>query len=206
MEPLMHGILLAFGLILPLGVQNIFIFNQGASQGTILRAMPAVLTAAICDTLLISLAVTGVSVIVFSFDWLRNALFIVGFFFLLYMGWTMWRTKSTVTDPQSAKVFSPKRQITFAASVSILNPHAIMDTIGVIGTSSLAYESINKWIFTIACIAVSWLWFIGLAILGRFIGNVDPNGKLILKLNQISALVIWGMAFYIGYTFLISMK
>lgn len=29
MEPLIHGMILAFGLILPLGVQNVFIFNQG---------------------------------------------------------------------------------------------------------------------------------------------------------------------------------
>lgn len=29
---LLHGIALAFGLILPLGAQNVFVFNQGASQ------------------------------------------------------------------------------------------------------------------------------------------------------------------------------
>src|SRR5690625_4107051 len=32
MEALVHGIILAFGLIIPLGVQNIFIFNQGATH------------------------------------------------------------------------------------------------------------------------------------------------------------------------------
>ena len=37
MEPIIHGILLAFGLILPLGVQNVFIFSQGATQPTILK-------------------------------------------------------------------------------------------------------------------------------------------------------------------------
>jgi L-lysine exporter family protein LysE/ArgO len=29
-EAIFHGILLAFGLILPLGAQNVFVFNQGA--------------------------------------------------------------------------------------------------------------------------------------------------------------------------------
>lgn len=28
-EAIVHGMILAFGLILPLGVQNIFVFNQG---------------------------------------------------------------------------------------------------------------------------------------------------------------------------------
>ncbi len=29
-EAIIHGIILAFGLIIPLGVQNVFVFNQGA--------------------------------------------------------------------------------------------------------------------------------------------------------------------------------
>ena len=34
-EAIIHGIILAFGLIIPLGVQNVFVFNQGASQPNI---------------------------------------------------------------------------------------------------------------------------------------------------------------------------
>ena len=29
---LIHGLLLALGLILPLGAQNVFVFNQGANK------------------------------------------------------------------------------------------------------------------------------------------------------------------------------
>lgn len=201
MEPFLHGVLLAFGLILPLGVQNVFIFNQGATQKNLMRALPAVLTAGLSDTLLISLAVTGVSLLVFSFDLFKNLLFVVGFFFLLYMGWTMWRSKLN-SNQQQTDGLSSKQQITFAASVSLLNPHAILDTIGVIGTSSLTYSGIEKWVFTVTCILVSWVWFFGLAILGRQIGKIDTTGQFLLRLNKISAIVIWCMALYIGYTFL----
>jgi len=201
MEPFLHGVILAFGLILPLGVQNVFIFNQGATQKSLMRALPAVLTAGISDTLLISLAVTGVSLLVFSFDLFKNLLFVVGFFFLLYMGWIMWRSKPS-SNQQQTDGLSLKQQITFAASVSLLNPHAILDTIGVIGTSSLTYSGIEKWVFTVTCILVSWVWFFGLAILGRQIGKIDTTGQFLLRLNKISAIVIWCMALYIGYTFL----
>ncbi|TMZ55245.1 amino acid transporter, partial [Klebsiella pneumoniae] len=57
----LHGIVLAFGLILPLGTQNVFVFNQGASQPKFRGAVPVILTASLCDTLLILLAVVGVS-------------------------------------------------------------------------------------------------------------------------------------------------
>lgn len=199
MEPLLHGMILAFGLILPLGVQNVFVFNQGATHKKFTNALPAIITAGVCDTILIYLAVAGVSIIVFSFEWLKILLFLVGFLFLAYMGWIMWKNSPEVSANQEKTQFSARRQVTFAASVSLLNPHAIMDTIGVIGTSSLAYTGWEKWIFTVACIVVSWLWFFSLAISGRKIGQIDKNGKFLKRMNQISAVIIWGMAIYMGY-------
>lgn len=199
MEPLIHGILLAFGLILPLGVQNVFVFNQGATHKKFTNALPAVITAGLCDTLLIYLAVAGVSLIVLSFEWLKILLFLVGFFFLTYMGWVIWKDQPEVSTDSDRKHFSARRQITFAASVSLLNPHAILDTIGVIGTSSLAYNGYDKWAFMLACIAVSWVWFISLAIVGRKIGQIDGTGNLLKYINQISAIIIWIMAIYMGY-------
>lgn len=199
MQPLIHGILLAFGLILPLGVQNVFIFNQGATHRKFTKSLPAIVTAGVCDTILIYLAVAGVSVIVFSFEWLKISIFLAGFFFLAYMGWVIWKDNPSVNAHREEKGFSARRQIAFAASVSLLNPHAILDTIGVIGTSSLAYTGYEKWMFTLACIVVSWIWFLSLAIVGRKIGQIDGNGKFLNSLNKISAIIIWIMALYIGY-------
>ncbi len=39
---------------------------------------------------------------------------------------------------------SPMKQVSFALSVSLLNPHAILDTIGVIGSSAALYSGSNK--------------------------------------------------------------
>ncbi len=70
-EALIYGFVLAFGLILPLGVQNIFIFSQGAAHPKLRHALPAIVTASICDTLLILLAVAGVSLVVLTISWLK---------------------------------------------------------------------------------------------------------------------------------------
>jgi L-lysine exporter family protein LysE/ArgO len=196
-EAFLHGFLLALGLILPLGVQNVFIFNQGAVQPTFWRATPAVLTASLCDTILILLAVLGVSLLVLSLVWVKTILLVFGILFLLYMGWVTWN--SSGIKQQEEKAFSHRKQITFAASVSLLNPHAIMDTIGVIGSSSIQYDGSEKWIFTISCIMVSWLWFFGLALCGRIMKKMDQSGKLIFLLNRVSAVIIWGTAGYLLY-------
>jgi L-lysine exporter family protein LysE/ArgO len=93
--------------------------------------------------------------------------------------------------------FSVKKQILFAASVSLLNPHAILDTIGVIGTNSLQYDGLEKVAFSVTCIAVSWIWFLSLAITGRTAGKLDQSGKFMLVVNKISAIIIWCIAIYL---------
>jgi L-lysine exporter family protein LysE/ArgO len=194
-EAIIHGIILAFGLIIPLGVQNVFVFNQGASQPNILRAAPVVLTASICDTLLILIAVQGVSLVLLTFSWLTNTLYMIGFIFLIYMGFVIWRSNPS-NDVKQEKSMPLKKQIIFAASVSLLNPHAILDTIGVIGTNSIQYIGNEKWAFTSATIIVSWIWFISLALAGKFLKKLDSTGKAIVLLNKFSGLIIWGVALY----------
>lgn len=194
---LLHGMVLAFGLILPLGAQNAFVFNQGAAQRKLRGALPVIITASLCDTVLILLAVLGVSVIVFTIPVLQIVIFSIGILFLFYMGWSIWKSDpANLSQKESAMPI--KKQIMFAMSVSLLNPHAILDTIGVIGTSSLSYNGPEKVVFTTACILVSWLWFLGLAIIGGVVGNFDTKGKWLSMINKGSAIIIWMVAIYIS--------
>lgn len=194
-----HGVILAFGLIIPLGVQNIFIFNQGATQTRLMHAFPSVITAFICDSILILLAVLGVSLIVLQFAWLKLALFIVGFFFLMYMGFVTWyaQSKSNLENKETLSAFSPKRQILFALSVSLLNPHAIIDTVGVIGTSSLSYVGHHKVGFSVGCILISLIWFTSLAVMGNLTKRLKNSRLLLDSINKVSAFIIWGVGFYL---------
>lgn len=131
---------------------------------------------------MILLAVTGVSLIIFRFEWLTNLVYITGFVFLIYMGWSILRSNPASGEENTKKHFTARRQITFAASVSLLNPHAIIDIIGVIGPNSLTYKGNELAVFTLSCISVSWLWFFGLAITGRIFGRFDTTGSLTQKI------------------------
>lgn len=195
MEAILHGIILAFGLIFPLGVQNVFVFSQGATQPKLLRALPATMTAALSDTFLILLAVFGLSAIVLQFEWLRLSLMIAGILFLLYMGYVIWRSEPTPSETN--KALPIRQQVIFTLSVSVLNPHAILDTVGVIGTSALKYVGTEQIIFTVACISVSWIWFIGLTLAGTIMKKLDSTGGLMRIFNKCSALFVWGTAIYL---------
>ncbi|QJC51989.1 LysE family transporter [Paenibacillus albicereus] len=190
-----HAFVLAFGLILPLGPQNLFLFSQGATQPRLLRAWPAVATAAACDSLLIAAAVFGVSLAALSHPLLAAALYAAGVVFLIVMGYSQWRSRPAPADPQAAVPALPgRKQAAYAASVSLLNPHALLDTAGVIGTGSLAYDGADKTIFALVSIAVSWIWFAALAAAGRLIGRMKGSVRIMAALGRLSALTLWAMA------------
>lgn len=195
MEPILHGIILAFGLILPLGVQNLFIFSQGAMQPSVMKAMPATITAALCDTLLILLAGLGLSIIVLQFEAIRFVLLMGGILFLMYMGFVIWRSDAATFEDKEA--LPMKKQIIFALSVSLLNPHAILDTVGIIGTNAVKYNSQEQWYFLCACIFVSWLWFFSLMLTGATLKKIHISPSMFSVFNKVSALFIWGTAVYL---------
>lgn len=87
--------------------------------------------------ILITIAVLGVSLILMSLPTLQLVIYIIGLMFLLYMAWSLWNEKPNNLENHDS--MSAKKQIGFAISVSLLNPHAIMDTVGVIGTSASVY-------------------------------------------------------------------
>lgn len=192
----LHGFLLAFGLILSLGAQNVFVFNQGANYKSFKKIIPVIVTAGLCDTLLILLAVFGVSLLLNQYPALQLIIYSIGFIFLLYMAWSLWH--ESPSSKSDSPPMSAKKQISFALSVSLLNPHAIMDTIGVIGTNAAMYQHAEKIVFTITTISVSWIWFVSLGLIGKLVGNIDQEGKFILALNKVSSIIIIAVALLIA--------
>ncbi|WP_343310316.1 LysE family transporter [Bacillus atrophaeus] len=114
------------------------------------------------------------------------------FLFLAYMGWVTWHSRPDPDETQK-NVFSAKKQAAFAATVSLLNPHAILDTVGVISTQSLPYTGLDKWLYT-RCLAWPFLGFIVLVLAVRIFKTLDTGGGLMIVLNKCSALVMRGAA------------
>ncbi|MCC3700643.1 LysE family transporter, partial [Staphylococcus epidermidis] len=145
------------------------------------------MTAGLCDTFLIVIAILGVSLILISMPTFNLFIYFTGFWFLWYRPGLFGRKKPS--NIEEIEPISAKKQILFALSVSLLNPHAIMDTVGVIGTSASVYDGYDKVVFSLATISVSWIWFVFLAILGRITGKIDKSGKYIVILNKVSSVI-----------------
>ena len=82
-----------------------------------------------------------------------------------------------------------KKQILFALSVSLLNPHAIMDTVGVIGTSASVYDGYDKVVF----IGYNFCILDLVCLFSYFRKNyrkIDKSGKYIVILNKVSSVIV----------------
>ncbi|MFC4334729.1 LysE/ArgO family amino acid transporter [Salininema proteolyticum] len=188
------GLLLGFGLIIPIGAQNVFIFSQGLTAG-MPRALWAVVAAGVCDTILIVLGAVGAGVLISSVPGLREILLVGGAGLLIYLGVSSLRAK--VKDEEEAAdpdVVSVRGVLFKTASVSLFNPHAILDTVVIIGATIAAQQMADRMAFTFGAVTASWVWFlvlaVGAAMLRQFL---TPRRRL--WFDRVSGLI---MLFFAG--------
>lgn len=190
-----HGFLLALVLILPLGPQNTFVLTQGATQARWRSVLPIVVTAALSDTTLIVAAIAGVSLVVLAVPVLREILSAAGVAFLLYMGYKSWTAAAQAAETERAQGWTLGRKIRYSLSVSLLNPHAIMDTVVVIGGGAALYGAVaDRWAYALGATLVEWLWFFGLSLAGRVVYRVASGPAVQRWLNRGSAVLMWVVA------------
>ena len=156
MSAFVFGLLFGMATILPVGVQSFVVLNQGLTVGYP-RVFFGIVTASCCDTLLIVLGAVGVSAIL-NAPGSREALILVGVGFLLVMGVLALRASSDNDEVKSR--MRPAAMVAQAAGVSLLNPHAILETVGILGAAIAAQAAESRVEFATGVISASWVWFL----------------------------------------------
>jgi L-lysine exporter family protein LysE/ArgO len=151
------GFVLGIGLITPIGMQNLFVLNQGLRVG-FPRVLVAIVAAGISDTTLIVIGATGASAVLAVAPTARAVLLAIGFAFLVVLGIGY----LVRTPPGAMKRPPPRRSAVFlqTVAVSFLNPHAVLDTVGVIGGAIAAQPGHSRLAFALGSVSASWTWFL----------------------------------------------
>jgi L-lysine exporter family protein LysE/ArgO len=158
------GVLLGLALIVPIGPQNLFVLNQSIAMG-MPRALTAVVAAGLCDSLLILTGSLGVSAVLVDVPGLRPTLLAAGVLLLVFLGNRSLRTKMVEEDTlREGKRLPLRTIISRTASVSLLNPHAILDTVGILGAAITAQKAGQRVVFASGTLTASWGWFLILAL------------------------------------------
>lgn len=219
----LSGLALGLSLILPIGPQNVFVLQQGLVGG-MKRGLLAAATTGFCDTFLILTGAGGVSTLLTGWPELQRGLLALGTVFLTYLGIRAWRAPIDTAGLYSASFPLPAAQDTLppgrgtrsdynsprsplvtvfltGVAVSWGNPHAILDTVAVLGTAIAAREPASRPAFAAGTVAASWLFFLLLAVVGAYLRQkLSPTRQLWLQRG--SGAIMLTFAAYLAMKFL----
>lgn len=159
MDTYLAGFFLGLAMITPIGPQNIFLINQGFTFG-MPGALVAVGAAGVCDTILISLGGLGAAALLTTVPGLKTALLIGGAAFLIFLGVKSFRTVHDEVGPAEGNPLRWQRVIAQCASVSVLNPHSVLDVVGLLGVAIASQDAGHRPIFAAGTVSASWIWFL----------------------------------------------
>lgn len=161
---MLTGFLLGLSIILPIGAQNLFILTQARTTGLPKALIPA-LVAALNDSMLIFLGYLGASQLIMHLAWVKNLLLLLGVIVLAVLGYNSLTAKIDEESLNSNDSSGSTRSlIVKTLAVSLLNPHVLIDTVGIIGGSIAALPADKQPSFVAGCILASFTWFFALAV------------------------------------------
>ena len=164
------GFLLGISLILVIGAQNAFVLRQGILRQHIFYV---VVFCALSDVLLISIGITGISFFFNNFmTQFSNILFGFSSIWLFIYGLIRLRSVFKSNSSFEIDLSEPKslmQTLSIIAVLTFANPHVYLDTIVLLGTISMKFDSSTRLIFGLGATVASFLFFYGLAYGAKFI-------------------------------------
>jgi L-lysine exporter family protein LysE/ArgO len=144
---------------------------------------------------LIALGAVGASTLLEHASPMRPLLLGAGAVFLAVLG-----TRALKARPSGAEtlyVYRPRAVIGKAIGVSLLNPHAILDTVGIIGAAIAAQTADARFAFAGGAATASWIWFLaiggGAAIVRRWL---TPRVRALI--DRISGVILVALGALLG--------
>ncbi len=189
------GFLTSFVLILAIGAQNAFVLKQGIARSHVFWVC---LTCAVSDALLISVGVAGFGLVIAQFPSLPKIMSLGGAAFLTVYGLTRFVAAYKGGDHMalSAKTAPLGATILICLSLTWLNPHVYLDTLGLVGAVSTQFiELPQKVAFGIGAVAASFVFFFGLGYGARFLAPFMQTPRTWQILDVMIGLLMWYLAF-----------
>ena len=151
------GLLFGMATAFPVGVQSFVVMNQGLRFGYP-RVMVGIVTASLCDSVLILLGAAGASALLRA-PGHQGFLIAVGILFFVVVGVTTLRA-TPESDEQVESRARPRAMVAQTVGVSLFNPHAVFETVGLLGGAIAIQSPDDRLGFALGAIAASWLWFV----------------------------------------------
>ncbi|MGX4593367.1 LysE/ArgO family amino acid transporter [Leuconostoc sp. JNUCC 76] len=192
---ILKGLLIGFGFIAPIGMQNVFMFNNALSN----RFTKAVFVAAmiwIADASFALSAFWGFGALIMSANWLKITIMLAGGALVIWIGINIIKTACQVKIGSSGKTLSFSKSILTAFLVVWGNPQAIIDGALMLGAFRSTLSINDAFLFIFGVILASALWFFSITIIVNILRHKISN-KVLIAVNFISGMVVVIYGIYI---------
>lgn len=191
--PFLQGFGVSAGLIVAIGAQNAYVLTHSVRRN---HHLAIILVCIACECGLISAGVAGVGTAVAANPLFMSLAVWGGAAFLGWYGLGAFRSalRGGSLEIGQAQDRSLRAALLGALAVTLLNPHAYLDTVVLLGSISGSYQGSSRYLFGAGALSASMTWFLALALLGRVLAPVFRRKSAWRVLDATVGCTMWLIA------------
>lgn len=184
----LRGILVGFAFVAPIGMQNIYMFNNALSN-KMSKALLYNFLVWFCDALFSFAAFYGIGALISANEIVKIIVMLVGGALTSYIGFNIIRSAKQTAIGSDRKKQTLKQALMTALIVSWGNPQAMIDGTMMLGASRATLTFEQSILFITGVVTASFIWDHGITIGFNLLRDKLPK-KFLLAINLISGIIV----------------
>ena len=194
----LRGILVGFAFVAPIGMQNIYMFNNALSN-KMSKALLYHFLVWFCDALFSFAAFYGIGALISANEIVKIIVMLVGGALTSYIGFNIIRSAKQTAIGSDSKKQTLKQALMTALIVSWGNPQAMIDGTMMLGASRATLTFEQSILFITGVVTASFIWDHGITIGFNLLRDKLPK-KFLLAINLISGIIVAVYGLYLILT------
>lgn len=194
----LRGILVGFAFVAPIGMQNIYMFNNALSN-KMSKALLYNFLVWFCDALFSFAAFYGIGALISANEIVKIIVMLVGGALTSYIGFNIIRSAKQTAIGSDSKKQTLKQVLMTALIVSWGNPQAMIDGTMMLGASRATLTFEQSILFITGVVTASFIWDHGITIGFNLLRDKLPK-KFLLAINLISGIIVAVYGLYLILT------
>ena len=184
----LRGILVGFAFVAPIGMQNIYMFNNALSN-KMSKALLYNFLVWFCDALFSFAAFYGIGALISANEIVKIIVMLVGGARTSYIGFNIIRSAKQTAIGSDSKKQTLQQALMTALIVSWGNPQAMIDGTMMLGASRATLTFEQSILFITGVVTASFIWDHGITIGFNLLRDKLPK-KFLLAINLISGIIV----------------
>ena len=194
----LRGILIGFAFVAPIGMQNIYMFNNALSN-KMSKALLYNFLVWFCDALFSFAAFYGIGALISANEIVKIIVMLVGGALTSYIGFNIIRSAKQTAIGSDSKKQTLKQALMTALIVSWGNPQAMIDGTMMLGASRATLTFEQSILFITGVVTARFIWDHGITIGFNLLRDKLPK-KFLLAINLISGIIVAVYGLYLILT------